>query len=83
MTQELERRLLTRREAAAVLAVSLPGLDRLVQSGAIEVVRIDRRPRFTLEAVEALIEAGRVSPDDGPGPQGATAKEEGPGQAEA
>jgi excisionase family DNA binding protein len=52
--------LLGRREAASRLACSLATLDRLVRSGALKVVYLDRRPRFRSDDLEALVRARSV-----------------------
>jgi excisionase family DNA binding protein len=51
--------LLFRHEVEEVLRVSRVQLWRLVQAGELAVVRVDRRPRFRAEDVEAFIRSRR------------------------
>jgi excisionase family DNA binding protein len=53
-------RLLRRSEVAELLGFSTRTLDRLVQSGALPVVRVDRRPRFLMEDVEGFVRSRRT-----------------------
>jgi excisionase family DNA binding protein len=51
-----EKILLSRREAAAVLSISLRTIDNMVSAGTIPVVRINRRILFRRLALEAWAE---------------------------
>jgi len=51
-----EATLLTRENAAKMLACSLPELDRRVRDGELEVIHQDRRPRFRLTELQRSIE---------------------------
>ena len=54
-------RLLTRKEVAEVLDVSLKVLDRLVRDGHIECLRIGAKVRFRLSDVEAFLTGQAVA----------------------
>jgi predicted DNA-binding transcriptional regulator AlpA len=54
-----QSRLLSRADTAAMLNMSAPQLDRLARTGVLPVIRIDRRPRFLAEDVEAFIRSRR------------------------
>jgi predicted DNA-binding transcriptional regulator AlpA len=60
MSNQDSRRLLRRSEVAGLLNMSRRQVDRLTQSGAIAVVRVDRVPRYRPADVEAFIRAHRV-----------------------
>ncbi len=49
--------LLTRKEAAKILCVSLRTVDELISNGGILVVRIGRSVRIRLSTLERFIEA--------------------------
>jgi excisionase family DNA binding protein len=51
--------LLARTQVAKLLGISTRTLDRLVRSGDLPAVRLDRRPRFLPEDVEILIRSRR------------------------
>ena len=53
--------LLRRDEVAELLRCSKATVDRLVRSGALPAVYIDRMPRFRAEDVGALIESRRAT----------------------
>jgi predicted DNA-binding transcriptional regulator AlpA len=53
-------RLLSRREVEQLLRVSRVQLWRIVKAGELPVVRIDNRPRFLLEDVQAFIRSCRT-----------------------
>ena len=54
-------RLLTRKEVAEVLDVSLKVLDRLVRDGQIECLRIGAKVRFRRSDVEAFLTGQAVA----------------------
>jgi excisionase family DNA binding protein len=62
MTPQSTPRLLGRSEVAALLGISRQTLDRLVKAGSLPVVRLDRRPRFLPEDVDAFVRSRRKTP---------------------
>jgi excisionase family DNA binding protein len=52
------KELFTAREAATVLALSEPTIDRLIRSGALESVRILRSRRITRRSLERIVREG-------------------------
>jgi len=53
-------RLLSREQVEQLLSVSRAQLWRLVRSGDLPVVYLDRRPRFLAEDIENFIRSGRT-----------------------
>ena len=62
-TQPLPTRLLTPKEAARFLSISIRALDRLVKQGVVAVVRLGGARRFKLEDLMATIERNRSGGD--------------------
>ena len=54
---DTEKQLLTRREAAKALSISIRLVDKLVATGDLPAVRIGKSVRFRPSALEYLIEA--------------------------
>jgi len=54
--------LMTKREAAAFLSVSLSTLDRRVRQGHVPAMRLGRGVRFNLSDLLAYAEQGRTQP---------------------
>jgi hypothetical protein len=49
--------LVSKEEAASILGLSVAGVGRKMQSGALQVVYIDARPRFKLSELARFIDA--------------------------
>ena len=62
-TQPLPTRLLTPKEAARFLSISIRALDRLVKLGTVAIVRLGGSRRFRLEDLMATIEQNRTGGD--------------------
>jgi excisionase family DNA binding protein len=52
------RKLLTRREVAQILGISIRTVDRIARSGLLVKVAIGGRMQVTAESVERLIQSG-------------------------
>jgi hypothetical protein len=52
--------LLTRRQAAELLAMSESQLDRATQQGTLSAINHDRRPRYSLEDIKVFIASRRA-----------------------
>lgn len=60
---EPDRGLLSRRQAAGVLSISEPTLDRLVGAGELIPLRVGRRVLFRVSDIESFIEAHVSRPE--------------------